>query len=497
MAVPDPGGSFAGWAGACSGTGGCDLTMSGDHDVTASFSSAPLPPPGTARVSVQPVGNGTGRITSSPAGIDCPSTCMMTVPAGSPVSLTAQADASSSFAGWGGACSGPGTCSLSANNDLVVWANFTANGPPPPPPPPPPPAAQCANLTPGAQPPAMSMAISNQGSCGTGMGDTTGTLGLESFSSPGGETLHFVNADSAKQNGVATYSNTKGGFLPTRDGFTGVLHYLSNTGDTWFADYWRHDAVFIQSGRIIEGNIVSGATPFGTVAIAGNFNSSGLPRRHQLWMLGWNQTDLRCGHDLASSGTIFGLGGDANGRVLVVTDSGSGNIDAQWFDENCTAMTGAFRLINGFQAGANTWFETAPLIGGGVAVRRLDQQNDADGRPFRAAQWLLTVAAGSATPQDAPKWLTDRPSTNMALARSGRAYAMLPMGAPGADCAQKIEVMASDGTACGSFDATIASGTCRTEDVGLTLEGTPVQLLPKNLSSPNTCSYRWWAHALR
>jgi len=50
--------------------------------------------------------------------------------------------------------------------------------------------------------------------------------------------------------------------------------------------------------------------------------------------------------------------------------------------------------------------------------------------------------------------------------------------------------------ACGSFDATIASGRCRTEDVGLTLEGTPVQLLPKNLFFADTCSYRWWAHAL-
>src|SRR6266481_7354591 len=186
--------------------------MSGDHDVSASFSSAPPPPTGTARVSVQPVGNGAGRITSSPAGIDCPSACTMTVSAGSSVSLTAQADANSTFAGWGGACSGPGGCGVTANQDLVVWANFVANGPPPPPPPPPP--AQCANLTPGAPPAARSIAISNQGSCGTGMGDTTGTLGLESFGASGGDTLHFVDADTANQNGVAVYSNTKGSFVP-------------------------------------------------------------------------------------------------------------------------------------------------------------------------------------------------------------------------------------------------------------------------------------------
>jgi hypothetical protein len=411
-AIPDTGWKFDGWQGACTGTGACDVTMSADHDVTVSFSAAPPPPPGTARVSVQPVGNGTGHITSSPAGIDCPSTCMTTVPAGSAVSLTAQADANSSFAGWGGGCSGPGNCSVSANGDVVVWANFTANITPPPPPPPPPPA-QCASLTPGAPPSAMSIAISNQGSCGTGMGDTTGTLGLQSFSSPGGDTLHFINADTANQNGVAAYSNTKGSFVPTRDGFTGVFHYLTNTDDGWVADYWRHDAFSVQSGSVIHGNIVSAGTPFGTVAIAGTLNWADRARRPQLWMLGWNETDLRCGHDLASAGTVFGLGGDANGRVLVVTDGGSGNIDAQWFNENCTAMTGAFRLITGFQAGANTWFETAPLVEGGVAVRRVDQQNDIDGRPFRAAQWLLTVRAGSATPQTAPKWLTDRPNTNM------------------------------------------------------------------------------------
>ncbi len=337
----------------------------------------------------------------------------------------------------------------------------------------------------------------NQGSCGTGMGDTTGTLGLESFGASGGDTLHFVNADTANQNGVAVYSNTKGSFVPTRDGFTGVFHFQTNTSNGWFADYWRHDAVFIQSGRLIEGDIVVAGTPFGTVSIAGTFGESGLPRHHQLMVLGWNEAFVRCSHDLASPGTVFGMGGDANGRVLVVTDGGSHNIDAQWFDENCAAMTGVFRLITGFQAGANTWFATAPLVDGGVAVRRVDQQNDSEGRAFRTAQWLLAVGAGSATPQTAPKWLTDRPNTNMALARSSRAYAMLPMGAPGADCAQKIDVMAPDGTACGSFDATIASGSCRTEDLGLTLEGTPVQLLPKNLSSANTCSYRWWAHALR
>ena len=95
------------------------------------------------------------------------------------------------------------------------------------------------------------------------------------------------------------------------------------------------------------------------------------------------------------------------------------------------------------------------------------------------------------------QWRHDRRDTNLAIARSGKAYAMLPMGAPNADCAQKIEVLAPDGTSCGSFDATLASGNCRTEDLALTLGGTPIQPMPRELSSQDSCSYRWWKDALR
>jgi Divergent InlB B-repeat domain len=40
-AVPDSGWKFEGWQGDCSGAGGCDLTMSADHKVAASFSQMP------------------------------------------------------------------------------------------------------------------------------------------------------------------------------------------------------------------------------------------------------------------------------------------------------------------------------------------------------------------------------------------------------------------------------------------------------------------------
>src|SRR5205823_9096123 len=133
-----------------------------------------------------------------------------------------------------------------------------------------------------------------------------------------------------------------------------------------------------------------------------------------------------------------------------------------------------------FVSGTNTWFETASLIEGGVAVRRVDQQNDANGRPYTTSQWLVTGALGATHASPAPQWLASRPNTNMAIVRSGRAYAMLPLGAPAAVCGQMIDIVAPDGTLCGSFAVGLESGQCRTEDVTLAFDGTPIQLRPRD-----------------
>ena len=63
-------------------------------------------PISSTRSTVQRAGDGTGIVTSTPAGIDCGSTCSLTVNDGTAVTLTATADAGSIFAGWTGACTG-------------------------------------------------------------------------------------------------------------------------------------------------------------------------------------------------------------------------------------------------------------------------------------------------------------------------------------------------------------------------------------------------------
>jgi len=327
------------------------------------------------------------------------------------------------------------------------------------------------------------------------MGDGTGVLGLQALGSPHGVTLHVVDGDRATQKSVTTnWDGSDGSFTPQPNGFTGALK--APNANIWSAQYVNREGSFVHSGDAQEGTLAFAPAPHGGIVLAGNFNREGLPARQQVFKFG-QDAFFSWGHDLASRGPVFGLAVDAQDRVLVITGgTTAGTITGQWFDANGTALTGEFTLITGFQAGPNTWFEGAALVGGGLAVRRMDQQNDASGRPFRTAQWLITVGAGAASAQAAPQWMKDRPSTQLALTRSGRAFAVLPMGAPDADCDQKVEIVAPDGTSCGSFDIGIAAGKCRTEDVGLGLDGSPIQLMPRNLSQANTCSYRWWQHAL-
>jgi serine protease AprX len=71
-------------------------------------------------------GAGTGTVTSAPAGINCGAGCAAVFGAGDSVTLTAGADAGSTFSGWSGDCSGTGACTLTMSADHSVTAGFAA-----------------------------------------------------------------------------------------------------------------------------------------------------------------------------------------------------------------------------------------------------------------------------------------------------------------------------------------------------------------------------------
>jgi hypothetical protein len=75
-------------------------------------------------VTVNKTGNGT--ITSSPSAIQCGATCTAGFATGSTITLTATPDTGQTFMGWGGACSGKGTCLLTASGSKTVSAQFVS-----------------------------------------------------------------------------------------------------------------------------------------------------------------------------------------------------------------------------------------------------------------------------------------------------------------------------------------------------------------------------------
>lgn len=119
-AAPDADVRFAGWFGACAGTESCIVTMEAARAVTATFELEREP------LTVVLQGSGAGRVTSDIGGIDCPGACTEAYVRGAAVELTATASPGSRFAGWGGACSGTGTCNVTVSSATNVSAQFIA-----------------------------------------------------------------------------------------------------------------------------------------------------------------------------------------------------------------------------------------------------------------------------------------------------------------------------------------------------------------------------------
>jgi hypothetical protein len=112
------GSAFAGWSSDCSGFGTCVIVTTRSFDIQGTFAAAET-------LKVQRTGKGSGTVTSSPGGLDCPSTCSGTVAAGAAVTLTATPAPGSYFADWSfseGCASSSSACTfeMPASGDVEV-----------------------------------------------------------------------------------------------------------------------------------------------------------------------------------------------------------------------------------------------------------------------------------------------------------------------------------------------------------------------------------------
>jgi hypothetical protein len=120
-ASPAAGTTFAGWSGSgCSGTGTCTAAVNAAKSVTANFVLQ------SRGLTVTKAGNGAGKVTSAPAGVDCPTACSASFLYGTSVTLTAAPSAKAVFSGWSGDCSRTSTCVLSMTGNHAATATFVA-----------------------------------------------------------------------------------------------------------------------------------------------------------------------------------------------------------------------------------------------------------------------------------------------------------------------------------------------------------------------------------
>jgi hypothetical protein len=239
-ATPNTGSTFAGWSGACSGTGTCTVTMNSNLSVTATFNG------GTFNLLTFAAGTGSGTILSNNPGTSCGIDCA-SYPAGTVVQLTASANTGSTFTGWSGACSGTGACSVAMNSNQTLTATFNLA------------SAQQFTLT---------TTMSGTGS-GTVSSSPSGT-------SCGSGCLSFAAGTVATLTATPNSSSTFAGWSGTCSG-TGVCTLTMNANQTVTATFNLQTATVTLSGVTLStGSLVGGNPATGTVTLSGPAGSGGV-----------------------------------------------------------------------------------------------------------------------------------------------------------------------------------------------------------------------------
>lgn len=117
-ATADDGYTFAGWTGDCTGETNCQVTMSVDHSVTATFTE--IPPETTLSIIISEGGS----VTLSDSLGDCTIDCQLIFTQQEAITLTVTPEAGYIFYSWSGDCAGDAACLVTMTSDHTVSAIF-------------------------------------------------------------------------------------------------------------------------------------------------------------------------------------------------------------------------------------------------------------------------------------------------------------------------------------------------------------------------------------
>ena len=302
--------SFSSWSGCDVSSGpNCTITVTADRIVTANF----VP---NYTLTVAKSGSGSGTVSGT--GLDCGSSCSVSVPSGTLVNLTAVAALYSNFSGWSGcdAFSGP-SCTVTITSAKTVTADFAA-----------------LHLT------VLAGVVS-------GLGSNDGTAALARFDYPqgaavdGGGNIYLADSDNNTIRKV-----TPAGVVTTLAGSAGVRGSSDGTGSAAHFNYPRGVAVD-SSGNVYvadtNNNTIRKVTAAGVVTtLAGSAglqgNSDGLGAEARFFQPNGVAVDLSGNvyvtdtvnstiRKVTAAGAVITLAGSAQ-----VTGSADGTGTAALFD---------------------------------------------------------------------------------------------------------------------------------------------------------------------
>jgi hypothetical protein len=438
-ATPSAGATFVGWGGACSGTADCRVAMSGDTDVTATFTQVPR----NAVLSLTV--DGTGLVTS-PDGIRCSDKCDVSLPVGTQVSLTATTATGMSFAGWSGACEGLMPCSFQLSANTSVGARFISG--------PPPPQDECDGLAPASLPDPVVATMPQGGCLGGTSDDGAGNYAL-GYAAGGGPTFpnYFFFAiqdgQAVRVGGTIPGGDESGTYVYSQpSGFTS-FHVSGTSGGSSIIS-WSHEGKNAGTTPVVDRDpgplseypsSAVGIDPSGGTVAVRSYKD---PTRD--WVTELQRLD-KSGQVESPWATIdtgkhfaSGVGVALSGHALVLQAMGApppGNWRGRWFARDGTALTDWFTFT------ADSYPYLQFLVDGSVVAHYSNSGHIALG-----AGWQFRFEDGKEGAGKPPDWLAQRYAGQFAVIRNGRGYASWNAGKCGE--ADAVEILAaSSGKSCG------------------------------------------------
>ena len=447
-------------------------------------SEAPVDAVQPVRLTVSFWADSDGRVVSSPPGIDCPGQCSADFAPGTRIALTATPTSDASFVGWLSSCGGDPTCNFVLSGRDSQSAGFRRA------------VHMCGQVVRLAPARKLSIPTFVSRTCDDGAGDAAGAAVLPAQSTaPGGSAL--VNVVDPRDFTWRTTSIPRALRVVAQPAGFLVAAPASNEDESLYLFNGSGGPSATASLGLRRPWLA--ADPSGGILLAVRPDPSRGP-----YVARYRTSDLVTPERsawLASGGDVVGVSVDNFGRALLMTDGfarfGPGTISARWLDTSLAALTDEFLLFQDFQPGPATWLDASPLIGGGLAIRRLDAMGNGD--RFAASRWIGVARGEPGLAASPPPWLVAHPGTSLSIAYRGAAYALVPERTPGPDsCRHLITLVTPDGTSCGSWD--FGTSSCDTT-LSVGLDGTVIQGSPENNESTQadgrrTCTWQLSPHIL-